>query len=61
VLRIALGGRDIIRACVTPAAGTTFGERLERLERDVTLTLQKVDALVGAMHRDVEEVADAPR
>ena len=52
VLRIALGGRDIIRACVTPAAGTTFDERLERLERDVTLTLQKVDALVGALHGD---------
>jgi len=46
VLRIALGGRDIIRACVTPAAGTTFAERLERLERDLTLTLTKVDALV---------------
>ncbi len=50
VLRIALGGRDIIRACVTPAAGTTFAERLGRLERDVSLTLQKVDALVGLRH-----------
>jgi hypothetical protein len=48
VLRIALGGRDIIRTCVTPAAGTTFDERLERLEREVTRTLQKVDALVAA-------------
>jgi hypothetical protein len=46
VLRIALGGRDIIRACVNPAVGATFDERLERLERDLTLALQKVDALV---------------
>jgi hypothetical protein len=37
---------------VTPAAGTTFEQRLERLERDVTLTLRKVDALVGALHGD---------
>jgi hypothetical protein len=50
VLRIALGGRDIIRACVTPSAGTTFDDRIELLTREVTLVLQKVDALVGLRH-----------
>ncbi|NHA66749.1 hypothetical protein [Phycicoccus flavus] len=51
VLRVALGGRDIIRACVTPAAGSTFEQRLDHLERDVTLALRKVDALVSLSDR----------
>ncbi|MBR7743504.1 hypothetical protein KC207_09410 [Phycicoccus sp. BSK3Z-2] len=57
VLRVALGGRDIIRACVTPSLGSTFAERREHLARDVALTLEKVDALVALAHTDALEGA----
>ena len=50
VLRVALGGRDIIRACVTSETGSTFAERLDHLEKDLTHVLRKVDALVAAAH-----------
>jgi hypothetical protein len=57
VLRVALGGRDVIRACVTPALGLTFAERLDHLSRDVTLTLQKVDALVALRSAEAAAVS----
>ena len=55
VLRIALGGRDIIRACVAPDAGPTVADRLEHLSREVALVLRKADALVGLVPAPVPE------
>jgi len=47
VLRLALGAREIIRTCVTSAPGATFGERIESLDRDITLAVSKLDHLAG--------------
>ncbi len=59
VLRLALGAREIIRTCVTTAPGATFGERIDSLDRDITLAVRKLDHLVGEFgSRPVDE---APR
>ncbi len=46
VLRLALGARQIIRACVVSSTGSTFGERLDALTDEVSATVRKLDQLV---------------
>ncbi|MEZ5167516.1 MAG: hypothetical protein R2695_13875 [Acidimicrobiales bacterium] len=57
VLRLAVGARQIIRACVMSTSGSTFPERLDTLTSEVERAVRKLDHIVATFDHLTHPVA----